>query len=121
MLDISDGLAKDASRIAAASGVHVVIEPMQLQGFEAILEGAAQALAASPQGKMTATEYEHKWVIGGGEDHGLLATFSPEATLPRGFKKIGRVVALGEGQEPTVYLSDKPIDAGLGWDSVTGS
>jgi thiamine-monophosphate kinase len=121
MLDISDGLAKDASRIAVASGVHLVIEPMQLQGFEAILEGAAQALAASPQGKMTATEYEHKWVIGGGEDHGLLATFSPEATLPRGFKKIGRVVALGADQEPTVYLSDKPIDAGLGWDSVTGS
>lgn len=121
MLDISDGLAKDASRIAAASGVHLVIEPMQLQGFEAILEGASQALATSPQGKMSAAEYEHKWVIAGGEDHSLLATFAAGTTLPRGFKRIGQVVALADGQQPTVYLSDKPIDAKLGWDSVTGS
>ena len=98
-----------------------MIEPMQLQGFEAILEGASPALATWPQGKMNAAEYQHKWVIGGGEDHSLLATFTPGAALPRGFKRIGEVVAVSEGQQPTVYLSDKPIDTKLGWDSVTGS
>ena len=45
MMDISDGLAKDASRVARASGLDLVIEASQLIGFEAVLEGAAQALA----------------------------------------------------------------------------
>ena len=48
MLDVSDGLVKDASRIAAASGVRISIDAGQLIGFEAVLEGPAQALAIKP-------------------------------------------------------------------------
>lgn len=106
MLDISDGLAKDAARIAKASGVTIQIDRLQLQGFEAVLEGAAQAIDADPL----------HWVIGGGEDHSLLATFEPNAQIPRAFKPIGRVLAAGEHG---VLLDQSPI-AELGWDSVTG-
>ena len=132
MLDLSDGLAKDASRIARASGVDLVIEASQLFGFEAVLEGAAQALSlANPHlvelGKpnLAAEEYCRKWVLTGGEDHGLLATFPAEQTLPRGFKRIGVVRAAASA--PTAYLasnlageSRETAVTDLGWDSVRG-
>lgn len=106
MLDISDGLAKDASRIAKASGVTIQIEPMMLQGFEAVLEEAARAIEAN----------EADWVIGGGEDHALLATFETDAQIPRAFKVIG--VVLPQSAAP-VMLGANPLPE-KGWDSVTG-
>ena len=115
MLDISDGLAKDATRIAKASSVTIKLDPIQLQGFQAVLEGAAQALAIKPA-TLTADQYTRKWVLGGGEDHSLLATFPADAKLPRTFKRIGEVVAQ---QNQPVLLGDSPVEE-LGWDSVTG-
>lgn len=64
MLDLSDGLAIDARRIAHASGV-------------------ALDLLASAIGSATA--------LAGGEDHALLATFPPGIALPGGFRRIGEV------------------------------
>jgi thiamine-monophosphate kinase len=54
------------------------------------------------------------WVLGGGEDHSLLATFAPGVELPRAFKPIG-TVEVGSG----VYLDSEQI-AETGWDSITG-
>jgi thiamine-monophosphate kinase len=103
MLDLSDGLARDAARIAKASEVTIQIDSMQLQGFEAVLEEAARAIEAKPS----------DWVIGGGEDHSLLATFPPGATLPRAFKPIG--IVLPQGPAP-VMLGAQPLPE-RGWDS----
>jgi thiamine-monophosphate kinase len=103
MLDLSDGLARDSARIAKASSVTIQIDPMQLQGFEAVLEEAARAIEANPS----------DWVIGGGEDHSLLATFPAGATLPRAFKPIG--VVLPQGPAP-VMLGAQPLPE-RGWDS----
>ncbi|CAN5356418.1 thiamine-phosphate kinase [soil metagenome] len=66
MLDLSDGLALDARRIALASGVAI--------DFESSLLGDDPQLA-----------------LAGGEDHSLLATFP--GALPPSFRAIGRVVA----------------------------
>lgn len=104
MLDISDGLARDAARIAKASEVSIDIDAQQLQGFEAVLEEAARAIDADAM----------NWVVGGGEDHSLLATFASDAKLPRAFKPIGRVIAKSDAD---VYLGGKPVTE-LGWDSV---
>lgn len=66
MMDVSDGLALDARRLAEASGV--------VLDLDAAAVGSPLALT-------------------GGEDHALLATFPAEEVLPAGFRPIGRVVA----------------------------
>ncbi len=110
MLDISDGLAKDAGRIAKASDVAIRLNARDLNGFEAMVEEPARAIGASAL----------DWVLFGGEDHGLLATFPAEARIPREFKPIGVVLAADENQPSRVLLDDAPI-AEKGWDSILGN
>lgn len=106
MLDISDGLAKDASRIAKASGVTIQIDSSALDGFKAVLELAAMRLEVDTG----------NWVLFGGEDHSLLATFPQGVEIPREFKPIGRVHAQCD---ELVLLDELELQAN-GWDSVRG-
>ena len=106
MLDISDGLARDAHRIAKASGVSIQINSKDLQGFEAGVEQAAMRLAVSAS----------DWVRFGGEDHSLLATFPEGVVIPREFKPIGRVV---EQTDHLVTLDGIELQQN-GWDSIRG-
>lgn len=62
MMDISDGLVLDATRMAKASRVTIELDALD--------EDA----------------------LGGGEDHGLLATFPAGGTVPEGFRLVGRVI-----------------------------
>ncbi|WP_247826366.1 thiamine-phosphate kinase [Arthrobacter antioxidans] len=101
MLDISDGLIRDAGRIATASGVGLDLDLSALRQYAVPLEGTAALLG------MDAME----WVLGGGEDHGLLATFPQDVLLPPGFTAVGSVVP---GQ-PLVTLASQPA-ALRGWD-----
>lgn len=110
MLDISDGLAKDAGRIALASNATLSLELRLLEGYMAILEQAAQSLTARGQ-----QASERDWVLFGGEDHALLATFPANATLPRGFKLIGQVT---DRKSSSVLLDGEPLSE-KGWDSVS--
>jgi thiamine-monophosphate kinase len=102
MLDVSDGLAKDAARIAKASGVKLTINKQALDGYCARLDDVADRLELK----------SIDWVLFGGEDHSLLATFPEGATIPRSFKPIGTVES-GEG----VYLDDEILPE-RGWDST---
>lgn len=86
MMDVSDGLALDAGRLAAASDVTVSFDAASLG------DDPVSALA-------------------GGEDHALLATFPPEV-LPSGFHAIGRVEPRGEH---AVLCDGEPVDP-AGWD-----
>ncbi|NBQ92475.1 MAG: thiamine-phosphate kinase [Micrococcales bacterium] len=106
MLDVSDSLAKDASRIANRSGVSIRFDSKSLQGFEAVLDQAAMRLGVSAL----------DWVLFGGEDHSLLATFPAGLEIPKEFKPIGEVIS---SDSPTVYLDSKVIDS-KGWDSIRG-
>jgi thiamine-monophosphate kinase len=90
MLDVSDGLALDAARIARASGVRIDLHR------EALGDDVESALR-------------------GGEDHALLATFGPDATLPDGFRVIGAVLE-GTG----VTLDGQAVGGVLGWDPYVG-
>ena len=63
MVDLSDGLLRDASRVASASGVRVDLSAAALERDVARL---APALGA---------ELAQECVLGGGEEHSLLATF----------------------------------------------
>lgn len=82
MTDVSDGLLADALAVADASGVGVDLHRASLEPDTALLEVAA-ALGGDAW----------HWVLTGGEDHGMLATFPPGAGLPAGFRPIGAVVA----------------------------
>lgn len=88
MMDISDGLVLDATRIARASGVVIRLE---------------DALASDPA------------ALFGGEDHGLLATFPAGVTPPAGFTVVG-VVEVAHS-EPGVVLEGLDWgDQRGGWD-----
>jgi thiamine-monophosphate kinase len=80
MIDVSDGLLADLGHIAAASGVLIDIETARLDLAGPLL-AAAQALGRSPL----------DWVLSGGEDHALAATFPPDANLPPHWVVIGHV------------------------------
>ena len=106
MLDVSDGLIRDLGRIAKASNVCLELNLSELAGYQAMLDLPAQSLATDTL----------DWVLQGGEDHSLIATFPEGATVPRAFKVIGKVVSCGE---PRVLLDgvEAPL---LGWDSISG-
>jgi thiamine-monophosphate kinase len=88
MMDISDGLVLDATRIAQASGVIIRLD---------------DTLAA-----------DHAALFGG-EDHGLLATFPAGVTPPEGFRVVG-VVEVAR-TEPGVVLEGVDWgDQRGGWD-----
>ncbi|MGL4743619.1 MAG: thiamine-phosphate kinase [Dermatophilaceae bacterium] len=66
MLDISDGLVRDLDRIATASDVHVDLDRSALEPYVDALAAVAGEDAAWEQ------------VLGGGEEHALVATFPPD-------------------------------------------
>ena len=107
MLDVSDGLATDLNRICQASNVTIEIFSKDLLGFEAMLELPAQSLGVDAK----------QWVLSGGEDHALLATFPAAAQIPKSFKVIGKVLTQGA---PALLLDGKAIET-AGWDSIRGS
>ncbi|MGY1829828.1 thiamine-phosphate kinase [Geodermatophilus sp. SYSU D01180] len=98
MCDVSDGLLADAGHLAADSGVVLDVDRAAL--VRATLEppGPLQQVAAALGADPLA------WVLTGGEDHALLATFPPDAALPEGWVPIGRV----EEGEPGVSVSGEP-------------
>jgi thiamine-monophosphate kinase len=54
----------------------------------------------------------YTWILSGGDDHALLATFPPGADLPPGWRPIGSV---GEGAGVTVD-GRRYDDGPAGWD-----
>jgi len=111
MLDVSDGLLRDAGRLARASGVVLDLEPGSLRGDEA-LTAAAEAVA--PEGDPRALV--QAWVLGGGEDHGLLATFPEGVALPPGYRPLGTVRAPVPGERTRVLVGGAEADVPPGWD-----
>lgn len=113
MMDVSDGLLRDAGRMARASGVVIDLGRVE-DAFAADLEALAPLaaeLGADPK----------EWVLAGGEDHGLLATFPPGVALPAPFRVIGVVRAITEapaaGGAPGVLVAGAaPTLLSPGWD-----
>lgn len=83
MMDLSDGLIVDAQRLAAASSVRLEFHSAALAEFTERLEPAAVFL----------DEQSMQWVLYGGEDFALLATFPDEQSVPAEFSIIGTVVS----------------------------
>jgi thiamine-monophosphate kinase len=124
MIDISDGLLADLGHIADASGVLIDLSRAALSPGDALL-AAAQAVAAPrrhvpfdgtrpaspPAPTLTPQEATLDWVLTGGEDHSLAATFPPGVRLPSRWTVIGTV---GPGQG--VVVDSQPWAHAPGWD-----
>lgn len=78
MCDVSDGLLADLGHLAAASNVLIDVDPGTLE-IPAQISEIAGALGADPL----------SWVLTGGEDHALVATFPAEVELPERWLVIG--------------------------------
>jgi thiamine-monophosphate kinase len=105
MMDISDGLLRDGTRLALAGNVVLDLAPAELKRLAESLKPASDLLLVDPMA----------WVLGGGEDHGLLATFPPDVQLPPGFTAIGSVQAPGISSGPGVTIAGHAAGTG-GWD-----
>jgi thiamine-monophosphate kinase len=101
MVDVSDGLVADLGHVARASGIGIQLAadafhvPQEFQD-------TARALNADPA----------HWLLGGGEDHALAATFPPDVDLPMAWSVVGRVEQ-GEG----VLVDGAPWSGPAGWTS----
>ena len=104
MIDVSDGLVADLRHVAAASGVGIDLSTAALAADHGALTAVAAAVATDPW----------SWVLGGGEDHALVASFA--GPVPAGWRVIGRVLdgparVLVDGEEWRGYA---------GWESFAG-
>ena len=100
MVDVSDGLVQDAGHIAAASGVSLNLQTARLPVSEPV-RAAAGLLGSDWQ----------QWVLAGGEDHALAATFPAGSVLPAGWSVIGEVRGGGG-----VLVDGAPWSGRGGWD-----
>lgn len=101
MTDVSDGLVADLGHIAAASGVGVNVSTASLAADRDAVSGAASAVGVEPW----------TWVLGGGEDHALVAAF--HGAPPKGWRTIGTVL---DGP-PRVLVDGEQWTGKPGWQS----
>ena len=101
MTDVSDGLVADLGHIASASGVGIDLSRDALGADHDALASAAAALVVDPW----------VWVLAGGEDHALVATF--RGPPPAGWRVIGQVL---DGR-PAVLIDGERWHGDSGWQS----
>jgi len=101
MTDVSDGLLADLGHIAQASGVSIDVSRDALAADRDAVASAADTLELDPW----------VWVLSGGEDHALVATF--RGSPPEGWRVIGRVL---DGL-PSVLVDGARWQGTSGWES----
>ncbi|MCZ4498133.1 MAG: thiamine-phosphate kinase [Marmoricola sp.] len=112
MIDVSDGLVADVGHLADGSGVLIDLWSAAFEVDEPLVAVGA-ALGVDPMA----------FILGGGEDHPLVATFPAGVPLPEGFRAIGSVAAVAEEGPgvsgvpgvPGVTVDGAPYEGDPGW------
>jgi thiamine-monophosphate kinase len=113
MIDVSDGLLADLGHIATASGVLIDLSSARLAPGDELLAAARRLnLDLTERGPSPGYASALAWVLSGGEDHALAATFPPRTALPPRWTVIGEVLA-GLGG---VLVDGRPWAGPAGWD-----
>lgn len=157
MMDVSDGLLRDADRIARSSGVGIDLDALawgELPGSTATATSTATARAPHPAGGQEAnadplsasdigligaaallrgcahwlgTPAEQiesrvrEWMLSGGEDHALLATFpTPQAAATAGFQVVGRCTQAASPLVTVLGQAAGNVVQKTGWDHLQG-
>lgn len=81
MTDVSDGLVADLGHIAEASKVRIDLRTAAID-IPSQMSDIGTAVGVDPL----------QWVLGGGEDHAMVATFPSDAKLPARWRVIGDVL-----------------------------
>jgi len=103
MIDVSDGLLADLAHVARASEVGIDVQRSSFEVPEPLVAVAA-ATGADPM----------QFILGGGDDHALVATFPEGPTLPEGWARIGTVRDAAP-EAPAVTVDGAPYDGPSGW------
>ncbi|OLR91585.1 thiamine-phosphate kinase [Actinokineospora bangkokensis] len=103
MVDVSDGLLADLGHVATASGVSVDVRTDLVEVHQRLLD-VASALGGDPRG----------WVLTGGEDHALAATFPGPQAVPDGWRVVG-TVGRPAASGPAVTVDGAPYAGPAGW------
>ena len=103
MIDVSDGLLADLAHVARASGVALRLRSRAFT-VPARLSEIGSALGLDPL----------RWMLTGGEDHALAATFPADTPLPAEWAEIGVVEAVDDAG-PVVTVDGRPYDGEAGW------
>ena len=118
LMDVSDGLVRDARRMARASNAWLDIDSQALApDLDALMVLAPRLGLSDP------LEWAWNTVLSGGEDHAFLGTLAcpPEraraggsASPPRGFRRIGTVRERRDGG--CVTVDGREVSGSGGWD-----
>lgn len=101
MIDVSDGFLQDLGHLAAQSGVAIDVQTERFDLPEA-LQTVGAALGVDPM----------RFVVTGGDDYGLVATFPAGTALPDSWREVGSVLDDGEPGVVTVDGVPYPDAAG---------
>jgi len=99
MIDVSDGLLAALGHLVEESSVAIDVRTDLIEVHQRLVD-VGTALGADPK----------HWVLTGGEDHALAATFPEPAAVPAGWRTIGTVTRGG-----AVTVDGKPYAGGPGW------
>ena len=130
MIDVSDGLLADLGHIAAASNVVIDLASDLLPASRPLSEAAElfktaaaaaalqppQAVRADGDVQVPGSAWPRDWILTGGEDHALAATFPPGVGPPAGWSVIGQVRAPGEGTPRGVLVDGERPSGRTGWE-----